>query len=112
MARTTYRDQFKILLNKGYLVETSTNHFSFYERPQNQTTPAVLEKESAAYTCTNDVKVKPQEIQECTPYNTEIYNNDYNIYPKNNDINNESFNPKVTNAQINEYMNEKGEFIF
>ena len=34
MARSTYRDQLKILINKGYLVETGSNTFDFYEVPQ------------------------------------------------------------------------------
>ena len=34
MPRSTYHDQFKALVDKGYLVETKGNHFEFYEVPQ------------------------------------------------------------------------------
>jgi len=33
-ARSTYQDQFHILIDKGYIVETSSNHYAFYEKPQ------------------------------------------------------------------------------
>lgn len=34
MARSTYHDQFKILINKGYLVLSHGNTYDFYEVPQ------------------------------------------------------------------------------
>lgn len=34
MARSTYHDQFKILVDKGYLVQTGGNTYTFYETPQ------------------------------------------------------------------------------
>ena len=34
MAQSTYRDQFNILLEKGYLVQTGGNTFDFYEKPR------------------------------------------------------------------------------
>ena len=34
MPRSTYHDQFKVLLAKGYLVQTSGNGFAFFEVPQ------------------------------------------------------------------------------
>lgn len=34
MPRTTYRDQIRNLINKGYLVEVGGNRFDFYEIPQ------------------------------------------------------------------------------
>jgi len=37
MARSTYHDQFKKLVNKGYLVQSSGNTFDFYEVPQTDT---------------------------------------------------------------------------
>ena len=36
MPRSTYHDQFRKLINHGYLVETSNNHYSFYETPQKK----------------------------------------------------------------------------
>ncbi len=34
MPRSTYHDQFKVLVNKGYLVNTHGNTFDFFEKPQ------------------------------------------------------------------------------
>lgn len=34
MARNTYRDQLKVLISKGYLVQRDGNTFDFYEVPQ------------------------------------------------------------------------------
>ena len=34
MAQSTYRDQFNLLLDKGYLVQTGGNTFDFYEIPR------------------------------------------------------------------------------
>ena len=34
MAQSTYRDQFNILLEKGYLVQTGGNTFDFFEKPR------------------------------------------------------------------------------
>lgn len=36
MPNSTYRDQFKILVNKGYLVETGGNSYAFYEIPKTR----------------------------------------------------------------------------
>lgn len=35
MPQSTYRDQFKKLVEKGYLVQRNNTHFDFYETPQN-----------------------------------------------------------------------------
>ena len=37
MARSTYHDQFKILIDKGYLVQTGGNTYTFYETPHPET---------------------------------------------------------------------------
>ncbi len=34
MPRSTYHDQFKVLVRKGYLVNTNGNTYDFYEKPQ------------------------------------------------------------------------------
>ena len=36
MPRSTYHDQFKVLVNKGYLVNTHGNTYDFYEKPQTR----------------------------------------------------------------------------
>lgn len=33
MARSTYHDQFRVLVNKGYLVQSNNNRYDFYEVP-------------------------------------------------------------------------------
>lgn len=48
MAQSTYRDQFNILLEKGYLVQTGGNTFDFYEKPR------VVAKESEETRHAND----------------------------------------------------------
>lgn len=35
MPQSTYRDQFKKLIEKGYLVQRNDTHFDFYEMPHN-----------------------------------------------------------------------------
>lgn len=37
MARSTYHDQFHILVDKGYLVPNKGNTYDFYEKPQPRT---------------------------------------------------------------------------
>ena len=37
MPQQTYRDQFNKLLDKGYLVETGTNQYEFFEVPKRDT---------------------------------------------------------------------------
>ena len=37
MARSTYHDQFHVLVSKGYLVHSHGNTFDFYETPQPRT---------------------------------------------------------------------------
>ncbi len=46
MPRSTYHDQFNILVNKGYLVNTHGNTYDFYERPQTRPVTHNLEERS------------------------------------------------------------------
>ena len=46
MPRSTYHDQFKILENKGYLVNTHGNTYEFFEKPQPSTVIQDLKKRS------------------------------------------------------------------
>lgn len=39
MARSTYHDQFNVLVDKGYLVQTNGNTFQFYETPHLSGSP-------------------------------------------------------------------------
>ena len=47
MARSTYHDQFKILVNKGYLVNTHGNSYDFFEKPQPRTVTQDLNERSS-----------------------------------------------------------------
>ena len=53
MARSTYGDQFKKLVNMGYLVPATGNTYDFYEVPQ------------AATQTKNDVTADGQDFEEC-----------------------------------------------
>ena len=53
MARSTYGDQFKKLVNMGYLVPAGGNTYDFYEVPQ------------AATQTKNDVTADGQDFEEC-----------------------------------------------
>jgi len=44
MPPSTYRDQFKILLNKGYIFHKQGNIYEFYEKPQHM--EASMQKDS------------------------------------------------------------------
>lgn len=112
MPRSTYHDQFKILVDKGYLIETSSNHYSFYEKPKNRMSYDGCENISDTQTCTKAAMAKPQEKQENPSIITEIYNNVEKIDFINNGINSEGFIPKEEKRGMNKYINEKGEFIF
>lgn len=46
MPRSTYHDQFKVLVNKGYLVNTHGNTYDFFEKPQPRTVIQDLEERS------------------------------------------------------------------
>ena len=91
LARSTYQDQFHILVSKGYLVQTGGNTYDFYEKPQPR--PG-QEKEStmlgAGYNwedCTADGQAPTQAVKDCPGEQIEI-NNKYLINSK---INSESF---------------------
>ena len=53
MARSTYTDQFKVLVNMGYLVPAGGNTYDFYEVPQTATQTK------------NDVTADGQDFEEC-----------------------------------------------
>ena len=46
MPRSTYHDQFKVLVNKGYLVNTHGNTYDFFEKPQPRTVTQDFEERS------------------------------------------------------------------
>ena len=44
MPNSTYRDQFNVLVDKGYLVQSGSNRYDFYETPQPHRTPVQSEE--------------------------------------------------------------------
>ncbi len=78
MARSTYHDQFNVLVDKGYLVQTNGNTFQFYETPHlsgssdsvNQNPPDNPKLEN------NPVHVfqKTSSVSSVSPVDTEINN--------------------------------------
>ena len=94
MANSTYRDQFKNLENKGYLVRVSGNQYVFYEKPHKEEKPTdvnISQKSTDAVNETLDV-VKI-------------------VYPGNIEINNKSINNLInkgefsTSNQVKESVN-------
>ena len=78
MPRTTYHDQFRILVSKGYLVQTGGNTFAFYETPQSRVVQHSLSSMSEAVhdvnECPSSVFLHTDDAQNCTPTTTEINN--------------------------------------
>ena len=87
MAQSTYRDQFNILLEKGYLVQTGGNTFDFFEKPRaaanvnQETRPATTQEQLTA-----DLMENEQAANNIDLGNREINNS---LYFPNRDINNE-----------------------
>ena len=48
MPQSTYRDQFQLLVDKGYLVANSSNGFDFFEVPQTRHAPIQCEEHAAS----------------------------------------------------------------
>lgn len=105
MARNTYRDQLKVLISKGYLVQRDGNTFDFYEVPQpravtqqkNTMSEAVLNFDE----CTAPGSEEKQAVQVIPQDGIEINNNENQ---PNTGINNNSPNsiyvPKVKEIVI------------
>ena len=128
MARSTYHDQFHILVDKGYLVPAAGNTFEFFEKPQPRTVNnpknEVLTDGLNFETSTAADEGIPQNGQDVMRENIEI-NNTTDI--TNNEINigqtQSCYRPKVTeikipspSAQGNKRPTyippKKGEFVF
>lgn len=95
MARSTYGDQFKKLVNMGYLVPATGNTYDFYEVPQTatQTKNDVTADGQDFEECTADGQEQPQDDTVGTGDMIEI-NNKENI--NNTEINNQNDSPSVT----------------
>lgn len=95
MARSTYGDQFKKLVNMGYLVPATGNTYDFYEVPQaaTQTKNDVTADGQDFEECAADGQEQPQDDTVGTGDMIEI-NNKENI--NNTEINNQIESPSVT----------------
>lgn len=106
MARSTYGDQFKKLVNMGYLVPAGGNTYDFYEVPQaaTQTKNDVTDNGQDFEECAADGQQQPQGVTNGTGDMIEIYNNDLtdNAGINNNDESEEVtvFYPKVKEITI------------
>lgn len=95
MPTSTYRDQFLILVDKGYLVQSGSNRYDFYEVPQTRHAP--IQNENCAphgidfENATNDGFSQTATAQDNTAKDREINNRDIE---KNTSINNETLYPE------------------
>ena len=95
MPTSTYRDQFMILVDKGYLVQSGSNRYNFYEVPQ--TRRVLIQNENCAplgidfENTTDDVFSQTQTAQDNTAKDREIKIRDIE---KNTSINNEPLYPQ------------------
>ena len=77
MPRSTYNDQFKKLVQKGYLVPRHGSTYDFYEIPkkeENSLSPDVQGNENS----TNDEQVMAAAASDCTTIDREINNSTNN----------------------------------
>lgn len=82
MARSTFHDQFHVLVNKGYLVNTHGNTYDFYETPQPRTDVKEADRTATELIFEDDTPrglISPQMIPNQPQDKTEI-NNKYSIY--------------------------------
>ena len=106
MPRSTYHDQFKKLVERGYLVQSNGNTFEFYERPQS-------EKRTVSNVGQNFEECPSHDIQVCSDDQThpsvdiEI-NNTYST--DNPGINNRNDSGAVMFQKQRE--NEEEDFVF
>ena len=124
MPNSTYRDQFLILVDKGYLVQSGSNRYDFYEVPQTRRAP--IQSENCATlgidfeNDTADGFSQTPTAQDNTAKDREINNRDIE---KNTSINNETLyperivyitSPKAEGKKRPPEKQEvpKGEFIF
>lgn len=95
MPTSTYRDQFMILVDKGYLVQSGSNRYDFYEVPQTRHAPIQSEKYAPLgidfENDTADVFSPTQPALPNTAKDIEINNREIE---KNTSINNETLYPQ------------------
>ena len=96
MPRSTYHEQFKVLVEKGYLVETKGNQYEFYEVPQpaaGKTKEKALSADVLNFVeCPADNIGEPEAVQTVSGDVIEINNI---MKPDTVEINNELKNPMI-----------------
>ena len=90
MPRSTYHDQFKVLVNKGYLVNTHGNTFDFYEKPKPRPVTQDLKERSPLVLVFEDNTADGLTMEQPVPNSTGDIREINNIYI-NKDINNNKF---------------------
>ena len=88
MARSTYHDQFHILVDKGYLVPAAGNTFEFFEKPQPRTVS----------NSKNEVLTDGLNFETSTAVDEGITQNGQDVMRENTEINNTT---DITNNEIN-----------
>ena len=88
MARSTYHDQFHILVDKGYLVPAAGNTFEFFEKPQPRTVS----------NSKNEVLTDGLNFETSTAVDEDIPQNGQGVMRENTEINNTT---DITNNGIN-----------
>ena len=108
MARSTYHDQFNVLVDKGYLVQTSGNTFEFYEvpkvsAPSDSVNPNPSDEPKLENNPALDIE-KTSSVSSVLQADTEIYNNKSSIdnsdkyYSGNDEVS--IYTPKVKEVVI------------
>ena len=96
MPQSTYRDQFQLLVDKGYLVPNSSNGYDFFEVPQARHAPIQSDERAPLgidfENQTADGFSQTETVQDNTTEDREINNIDSNI---NTSINNELYPQRV-----------------
>ena len=91
LAKSTYYKCFNKLVEKGYLVQTSTHHFNFYDKPQR--TVHEIDKDFL-----QDGLPSPSDGQYCPQENGEI--NNINNFINNDGINNNGNSIPIVDGNI------------
>lgn len=101
MARSTYHDQFRKLVNKGYLVQGQGNSYDFFEKPQ----PRGGSQEKSVSCLSAD----GYDFENCTADDVPCHFSDKPVLPKDIEINN---NEVITNVCINNTDSQKQEELY
>ena len=123
MAQSTYRDQFNILLEKGYLVQTGGNTFDFFEKPRvaanvNQETRAAITHEEITADLTeneqaaNDIDLANREINNSSNFLNRDINSEED-YINENDLYDEWIGAnEPSDFDLSKGKPKQGEFVF